>query len=63
MDVTQMTQLIGSLGFPIFACIYHMTTMKKTLDANTQSINANTQIMMQVQAFIAQVAQGSGEKK
>lgn len=36
MDVQGIQMLISTVGFPIFACIYHMTTMKKTLDTNTQ---------------------------
>ncbi|PED82317.1 hypothetical protein CON65_12600 [Bacillus pseudomycoides] len=36
MDLQAMQTLISTVGFPIFACVYHMITMKKTLDTNTQ---------------------------
>lgn len=37
MDVTALTQVIGSLGFPIVCCGYMMVTMNKTLTANTKA--------------------------
>ena len=40
MDITALTQLIGSLGFPIACCFYMMTTMNKTLSANTEATNS-----------------------
>lgn len=40
MDITSLTQLIGSLGFPIACCFYMMTTMNKTLQANTEATNS-----------------------
>ena len=39
MDINMITQLIGSLGFPMFVAVYTMTTMNKTLTANTEAIN------------------------
>lgn len=36
MDIQAIQTLIGTVGFPIYMCIYHVTTMKKTLDTNTQ---------------------------
>lgn len=38
MDNT-IVQLIGSLGFPIAACIWLATVFKKSIDANTESNN------------------------
>lgn len=52
MDVAQMTQLIGNMGFPIFTAIYFMTYMKKTLDTCTQSMVANTQLMIRIEKFL-----------
>lgn len=39
MDINVITQLIGSLGFPMFVAVYTMTTMNKTLTQNTEAIN------------------------
>lgn len=53
MDVTTITQLIGSLGFPIVCCIAlfwymikekdahkaEMEELRKSVEANTQAIN------------------------
>ena len=39
MDVTVLTQLIGSLGFPIVCCGYMMFVMNKTLKENTTATN------------------------
>lgn len=61
-------QLIGSYGFPIYMCIFFATTMKKTLegvtqsiDSNTQIINSNTQIVMQLHQRIEQIGGKSHE--
>lgn len=40
MSLAELTQLIGSLGFPIACCFYMMTTMNKTLSANTDATNS-----------------------
>lgn len=53
MDVTTITQLIGSLGFPIVCCVAlfwymmkekdahkaEMEELRKSVEANTQAIN------------------------
>lgn len=53
MDVSTITQLIGSLGFPIVCCVAlfwymmkekdahkaEMEELRKSVDANTQAIN------------------------
>lgn len=39
MDFTVISQLIGSLGFPIVACGYMMITMNKSLKDNTEATN------------------------
>lgn len=36
MDAQAIQMLIGSVGFPIFAYVYHMMTMQKTLETNTK---------------------------
>ncbi|AAP83489.1 TPA: hypothetical protein ACR3Z0_005920 [Bacillus thuringiensis] len=62
MDAQMVGQLIGSYGFPIYMCILFATSMKKTLEgvtqsinSNTQTINSNTQIVMQLQQKIEQM--------
>lgn len=49
MDVTTLTQLIGSLGFPIAACIAMYITLNKQSEQHreemtklTESLNNNT---------------------
>ena len=39
MDFTVLSQLIGSLGFPIVACGYMMISMNKSLKHNTDATN------------------------
>lgn len=39
MDVNAITQLIGSLGFPIVCCGYMMLKMNKTIEKNTEVTN------------------------
>ena len=39
MDLSQGLSLIGSLGFPIVACVWLAVTFKKSIDANTEANN------------------------
>ena len=39
MDVTTITSLIGSLGFPIVCCIYLLTYMNKEREAHKQELD------------------------
>ncbi|MCU5087556.1 hypothetical protein OCA23_30305 [Bacillus cereus] len=55
MDAQMVGQLIGSYGFPIYMCIFFATTMKKTLEGVSQSLSANTQILMQLERKIEQI--------
>lgn len=43
IDVNSITQIIGSLGFPIVACGYMMVTMNKTLKGVTDAMSELTQ--------------------
>ena len=43
-----LTQLIGSVGFPIVMCGYMMITNNKTLQSLTESINNQTNILGRV---------------
>ena len=38
MDINSLTQIIGSVGFPIVCCCYMMTTFNKTIQANTDAL-------------------------
>lgn len=40
MDASTLTQLVGSLGFPIVCCGYMMITNNKTLKENTEAVNS-----------------------
>ena len=55
MDISGIAQLIGSLGFPIAACIYLFYSMEKERDAHkeemnkiTEALNNNTLVMQQL---------------
>ena len=39
MDITMISQLIGSVGFPIVCCGYMMIVCNKTVQENTKSTN------------------------
>jgi type II secretory pathway component PulC len=39
MDWNNAVSLIGSLGFPIVACVWLAMSFKKSIDANTQANN------------------------
>lgn len=40
-----IVNLIGSVGFPIAACIYMAVTQTKTVDKLRESVDNNTRIM------------------
>lgn len=48
MDVNALTQLIGSVGFPIVMCGYMMLSNNKTLEKLTEVISNNTNILSRV---------------
>jgi hypothetical protein len=39
MDISTISQLIGSLGFPIFISVYLLVTTNKILEANTKMLS------------------------
>lgn len=45
MDVGAITQLIGSLGFPIVCCGYMMLKMNKTIEKNTEVTEATYELI------------------
>lgn len=48
MDINALTQLIGSVGFPIVMCGYMMLSNNKTLEKLTDVISNNTNILSRV---------------
>ena len=55
MDIEVVTQLIGSLGFPIVACIYMAVTQQKSeerhskeVDELRKAVNNNTNVMVKL---------------
>ena len=45
MEIEFITQLIGSVGFPIACCIYMMVTNNKTIKELTAAVNSLTETM------------------
>lgn len=45
VDIAEITQLIGSLGFPIVMCGYMAIKFDKTLTENTKAIQSLTAII------------------
>lgn len=60
MDVTVITQLIGSLGFPIVCCGYMMLTMNKTLKENTNVTNKLYELLT---AFLSRETGKAGDEE
>lgn len=59
MDVTSITQVISSLGFPIFACVamgYYIYLQQKNhkeeISELKKSIDNNTEMLNQILGFI-----------
>lgn len=48
MDITVVSQLIGSLGFPIVACGYMMIVNTKTVKENTEATNKMVALMERI---------------
>ena len=59
MDVTQVMQAIGSLGFPIVACcalFYYLNkeqeSQKEEMSAVTEALNRNTEALLELKTII-----------
>lgn len=59
MDVTAITQIISTLGFPIAACVAlfwylnkERESHKEEMDALKVSLDANTQILSKLQTYL-----------
>lgn len=48
MDITTVTQVISSVGFPIVMCIMLFAQMVKELNSLKDCINDNTQVLTQL---------------
>lgn len=48
MDIATITQLIGSVGFPIVCCIYLIHTNSKTIEDLRQTIENNTEVIIRL---------------
>lgn len=57
MDITTISQLIGSLGFPVVACIALFWLCNTTLKANTDAINGVTAAVRENTTTTAQLVQ------
>lgn len=45
LDINTLTQLIGSVGFPVVMCIYMMVVNNKAVSANTEATNALREVV------------------
>lgn len=59
MDYSTAAQLIGSLGFPIMACIglfYYLTkeqeSHKQEMQTVTEALNRNTEVMIELKTIL-----------
>lgn len=57
LDITTISQLIGSLGFPVVACIALFWLCNTTLKANTDAINGVTAAVRENTTTTAQLVQ------
>lgn len=48
MDITTITQVVSSVGFPIFCCIYLVKTYDKTINDLKKSVDNNTIAMQKI---------------
>lgn len=54
--------LIGSLGFPIVACVFLWKFISTTLQEFTKAMNSNTQMLKKVSDSIDKIAMERGEE-
>lgn len=59
MDMTAITQFIGSVGFPIVCCVglfWYITKItdqhKEEMNTMRQSLEANTTVLTEIKTFI-----------
>lgn len=54
--------LIGSLGFPIVACVFLWKFISTTLQEFTKAMNSNTKMLEKVSYSIDKIAKERGEQ-
>lgn len=59
----QIATLIGSLGFPIVACVFLWKFISTTLQEFTKAMNSNTKMLEKVSDSIDKIARERGEEK
>lgn len=57
-----ITTLIGSLGFPIVACVFLWKFISTTLQEFTKAMNSNTKMLEKVSDSIDKIAKERGEQ-
>lgn len=65
MDINALTSLIGSLGFPIAACIALFWYLNKERDSHdteikqvTEALNRNTNVLTELKTFLEVITRG-----
>ena len=58
----QITTLIGSLGFPIVACVFLWKFISTTLQEFTKAMNSNTKMLEKVSDSIDKIARERGDQ-
>lgn len=57
-----ITTLIGSLGFPIVACVFLWKFISTTLQEFTKAMNSNTKMLEKVSDSIDKIARERGDQ-
>lgn len=55
MDINQISQLVGSLGFPILACVFLFKFLTQTMKENTQALNALSDTIADLKATMQNI--------
>lgn len=52
MEITEISNLIGSLGFPIFVAVWMLVTQQKESDAHREEVNKLTEALNELKTVI-----------
>lgn len=55
MNITEVTSLISTVGFPIVACVALFLLVRKEIAALTDAINNNTNIIARLESVIKMI--------
>ena len=55
MDINQISQLVGSLGFPILACVFLFKFLTQTMKENTQALNTLSDTIADLKATMQHI--------